>query len=236
MCFLRNGRGFGGWKLALLALAAAAARAEASSSNSLVLVGAFERKSAITLQVPAQALVFQVQVRTSSDEWEVKLQEMETARSQLVAAATKQGFRVQVSQGVVLEQGYGKGFSSLVSSAGRSEIDVRSNLLLVAELTERSDLVDLVRRARVLLTRTPLPKGVSLGIGEVKLGIEEPEKFRPQLMQKIREHIGECAAALGAGVDVEVTGFEEPIMTRQVGERSVELSLPVRVNYTRKAR
>lgn len=158
MCFLRIGRGSGGWKLALLALVAAASRAEASSSNSLVLVGAFERKSAITIQVPAQALVFQVQVRTSSDDWEVRLQETETARSQLAAAATQQGFRVQVSQGVVLGQ------------------------------------------------------------------------------RKIREHIDECAAGLGTGVDVEVAGFEEPIMTRQVGERSVELSLPVRVNYTRKAR
>lgn len=77
--------------------------------------------------MPAQVLTFQVSILSNTDDWEVRLSEVESARDVLRALAERQGFRLVATEGVKLEQGYGK----LFSSSGRSELDVKSALLLV---------------------------------------------------------------------------------------------------------
>lgn len=135
------------------------------------------------------------------------------------------------TEGVKLEQGYGK----LFSSSGRSELDVKSALLLVAPIDASKSLVELMRRARMLLTRSTLPKGVKLAIGEARLGLETPERHRAALLQKVREHVDLTAGALGSSTEIEVTGLHEPLILRPAGERGVEVSLPLKVTYRRKA-
>lgn len=217
--------------VALLFMFTAGVRAQSDSLLGLV-APQIERKSAIRLEVPADVLTFQVQILSSTDDWEVRLSEVESAREVLRALAEKQGFRLVALQGVRLDQGYGK----LFSSSGRSEIDVKSSVLLVAPLEARSDLVELMRRARVLLTRSSLPKGVKLGLGEVRLGLEDVERHRAPLLKKIREHIDLTSGALGTSTDIEVTGLDEPLVLRPASERGVELSLPLKVTYTRKGK
>lgn len=213
----------------LLFVIGAGVRAQSDAMLGLVAPHV-ERKSAIRLEVPADVLTFQVQILSSTDDWEVRLSEVESAREVLRTLAEKQGFRLVALQGVRLDQGYGK----LFSSSGRSEIDVKSSVLLVAPLEARSDLVELMRRARVLLTRSALPKGVKLALGEVRLGLEDVERHRAALLKKVREHIDLTSGALGSHTEIEVTGLDEPLVLRPAGERGVELSLPLKVTYMRK--
>lgn len=218
--------------LLLFSLMVAGLRAQSSASLALVGGPLTERRNAVGLEVPAEALTFQVQILSATDDWEVRLSEVESAREMLRALAEKQGFRLVALQAVRLDQGYGKVFSS----SGRSEIEVKSSVLLVAPLDARADLVELMRRARVLLTRSSLPKGVKLTLGEVRLGLEDVERHRASLLKKIREHIDLTSSALGPLTDIEVTGLDEPLALRPVGERGVELSLPLKVTYTRKGK
>lgn len=210
-----------------------ASGSESASSVSLAVVGPLERKNPISIVVSAQVLAIQLQIQSGTDDWEIRLRDVEAVRAQLADAAQKQRLRLQTMNGLLLQSGYGKG---LFSSAGRTEVDIRSNVLLIANVDEKSDLVALVRQMRLLVTRLPLPKGVSLAIGEARLGLEDAEKLRPRLLERIREHIDATATALGSGVEVVVTGFEEPVQAQQVQERSVELSLPIKVSYTRRTK
>lgn len=223
---------FGGSKIAasLVALVLVSTT-RAQSSSVLGIVAPLERTSPVTLEVPAQVLTFQVSILSNTDDWEVRLSEVESARDVLRALAERQGFRLVATEGVRFDQGYGKFFSS----SGRSEIDVKSSLLLVAPLNESTPLVELMRRARMLLTRSNLPKGVKLAIGEARLGLETPERHRAALLQKVREHIDLTSGALGSSTEIEVTGLHEPLILRPAGERGVELSLPLKVTYRRKA-
>jgi hypothetical protein len=207
-------------------------RALASSAGSIVLAGPFAKKHPVALTVPAEVLAFQIQLSSGADDWEARLQEVDAVRTQLAENAAKHGFRLQTVQAVLLNPTAGK----FLSSYGAGELEVKSSILLVADLNEKSDLVELVRRARLLVARLPLPKRVTLGLGEAKLGVQDPEKFRLQLLKKVREHIDANVQALGHDVEVAISGLDESVHAQQIEERDVELSLPLSVTYTRKAK
>lgn len=60
-------------------------------------------------------------------------------------------------------------------------------------------------------------------------------RHRAALLQKVREHVDLTAGALGSSTEIEVTGLHEPLILRPAGERGVEVSLPLKVTYRRKA-
>lgn len=212
-----------------------AAGSSSSGSASWMLAGPFAQKNVVALVVPAEVLAIEVSLQSSDEDWEGRLRDVEAARVWLESNAAKNGMKLQTKQAVVLGQATGK-WSSLTSSYGNPELGIRANLLLIADLTEKSDLVMLVRNVRLLLSKLPRSKGVAVRLGEARLGLADPEKFRSELLKKIRAHLDLTAQALGSDVELVVSGVDDPLQAQQVDERSVELALPLRVTYTRKVK
>jgi hypothetical protein len=219
----------------MLGLAGGGPKIFASGSGSMVLAGPFVRKNVVALTLPAEVLAFEISLQSSDDEWENRLRDLEAAHRWLEANAPKSGLRVQTRQAVVLGAAPGK-FSSLSSYAGNPELEIKTNLLLLADLTDKSDLVGIVRSARQLLNKVPRAKGVTMRLGEARLGLADAEKYRPELLKKIRAYLDTTAQALGQEVELVISGVDDPVQAQQVEERSVELSLPLRVTYTRKGK
>lgn len=213
---------------------AGAGRALAWGSASLTLAAPTAQKNVISVSVPAEVLAFEINLQSSDDDWENRLKDVEATRALLAQNAAKQGLRLVTRQAVALNQASYAKFSSLSSLSSNPDMGVKANLLLVADLNEKSDLVGLVRTMRSVLTTLPRTKGVTMALGEAKLGLEDAEKMRAQLLKKVREHLDATVQALGAEVEVSLTGLDEPVQARQVDERNVELSLPVRASYVRK--
>lgn len=81
-----------GGKIAGLLLALTLAVTLRAQSSVLGIVAPLERSSPVTLEVPAQVLTFQVSILSNTDDWEVRLSEVESARDVLRALAERQGF------------------------------------------------------------------------------------------------------------------------------------------------
>ena len=215
-----------------LVLLAASARAD-SKGTVLLLAGHFESKPAVSLVVPAEIMVFRLSINSLAEKVDDQLRDLQTARGSLAEFAGKQGWRLKTDQIMVVSESYRK-FSSFSSSSG--ELDARAQPLLVVPLTDQADVVTLVRRVRQLAEHESNPKKLQVRVEGYWVGVGEPERFRSELLKLIRHHIDTTADALGSNLDLEISGLDEPIMAQQVEERVIELSLPMKVTYTRKAR
>ena len=178
-------------------------------------------------------MVFQVSIRSSAESFEDRLKDIQTSRNALVDIATKQNWQLKMDQVVVVSEGYRK-FSS--SRAALGDLDANSTPLLLVPLAEQKDTVALVRRIRLIAEHQSVPKKLQVTVENFRVGLEDPEKFRPEILRQVRQHIDATAAALGPNIDLECTGLDEPIMAQQIEERVVEVSLPFHVTYSRKSK
>ena len=218
--------------LALLIQSAVAITVSAKTSV-LLLAGRYDSKPVVSVIAPAEVLVCEVAINSLADEAEDRLREIQNARNALREAATKNGWSVKADQ-VVISGEDNRKFRSFVSSNG--ELNGSSSPLLLVPLAENSDSVSLVRRVRQLTEKLSVPKKLQLICRDFRVGVENPEKFRAELLRKTREHIDLTAGALGEGISLQISGLDEPIAAQQIEEHVIELSLPLRVTYTRAAK
>jgi len=213
-----------------MVLLAAEARADAKSAV-LLLAGHFDSKPAVSLVVPAEIMVFRLSITSLADKVDDQLRELQSERGSLAEIAGKQGWRLKTDQVMVVSESYKK-FSSFSSSWG--EQDARAQPLLVVPLTDQADVVSLVRRVRQLAEHESTPKKLQVHVEGYWIGVGDPERFRSELLKLVRHHIDSTAEAMGSNLDLEISGLDEPIMAQQLEERVIELSLPLKVTYTRK--
>jgi len=80
----------------------------------------------------------------------------------------------------------------------------------------------LTKRIHQMLA-APLPETVRLIVGTTTLGMNEPERFRPQLLGMIAKSVTDARKVLGGNGLVEVDGLENPVGAMQLNESEVLL-------------
>ncbi|MDD2762373.1 MAG: hypothetical protein PHE83_00200 [Opitutaceae bacterium] len=218
-------------KTILVALALSfTATLHAGSGSYLVLASYRPAESPVSIAVPAQYLAAEIRIESDEDDWALKLSGIEEARRMLTSAAEKEGFRVRIDQALVFVTSYSK--FSFSSSRGSQE--ALSDILVLAPLSEKTDLIQIVKKYREIISDLKPAKKVKISLGSIYLALENPEELRADLLKKIRVHVEASAKLLSDTPDYVISGLDEPVRVRQKGEREVEVFLPFRVTYGQK--
>ncbi len=213
-------------------LLAAASPLHAGSSPVVVIATANPAESPVSISLPATYLAAEIRIESDDDDWILKLGGIDEARKLLVSLADKEKFKVRIDQSLVFHQRHNK-FS--FSSGGGGTHDAFSDILLLAPIGERTNLVPIVKQIRTIVGGIkPASKKVTVTLGSLCLALDDPEDHRSELLKKIRAHVEASSKALGDKVSFNVTGLDESIKVRQSGERNVEVYLPFRVSYSNK--
>ncbi len=210
-------------------LLACAADGFAGASAVLVLANYRAAESPVAITVPAEYLAAEVRIDCEEEDWALKLAGIAETRTLLTRAAEQNGFSLRIEQALVFQTSYSK-FSFSSSSGARNAV---SDVLLLAPLGEQADLVQVVRKFQTLVAGLRPPKKVRVSMGDIALAVADPETHRTELLQKIRAHVEASAKLLTDSTEYHIGGLDEPVRTRQSGEREIELYLPFRVTYSR---
>jgi hypothetical protein len=80
----------------------------------------------------------------------------------------------------------------------------------------------------------PLGEGTKFTLGNTTLGMNEPEKYRVQILESISKSITESKKSLGLSGSVEVDGLENPVSVMQLDEAEVVLFINYRLSIQTK--
>jgi hypothetical protein len=107
----------------------------------------------------------------------------------------------------------------------------RAQLHVFAPLGEGGSIYRAAEEIRRFLHDVSLPRDVSLGMGDVQLAIENPEQFRPEILQVIAASLGATREGLQLAGTFSVSGLEGPVIVRRIDDRTVELFIDYRLAY-----
>jgi len=119
-----------------------------------------------------------------------------------------------------------KGYSSSYDSSGGSA----AQLYVLGALKPEATVFSLAKRIHQVVTAVPVADGTRVHLGNTTLGVEDPERFRPQLLGLISKSAAETRKVLGATGPVDLEGLENPVAVMQVNESEVV----VFINYRAK--
>jgi hypothetical protein len=76
---------------------------------------------------------------------------------------------------------------------------------------------------RKFLDDIAMPGKASIRTGEIRLAVDNPEQYRPALLQMISDAVAKTEEALKAKGASEVSGLVGPVLVRQADDENVEL-------------
>ena len=215
----------------LVAVALTAALVQPASSAESVLVMALEPGQvpvAATLDVEAAYVVAPAYVECDERDGAKRAMKVASATKRIIEqGAAKPG--VEVRQSVItLATGDRDSFSLSKSYGGLTT----SKVFVVSKLGEKEDIYSATVRIAEFVSAIPKMDCVNVRAGNAVLGLDNPERFRPQLLKLIGEHVTASKSALRLGREVEVGGLERPVLAIQKNAREVTLF----INYTLRIR
>ena len=150
-------------KIILAALALLfTATLHASGGSYLVLASYRPAESPVSIAVPAQYLAAEIRIESEEDDWALKLSGIEDARRLLTSAAEKEGIKVRIDQSLVFVTSYSK--FSFSSSRGAQE--ALSDILMLAPLSENTDLIQIVKKFRSIISDLKPAKKVKQALAQ----------------------------------------------------------------------
>jgi hypothetical protein len=218
--------------LIAVAVVFSASLASAGTSSVVIAVGYNPSAPTVRMQVPADFVAMPIQVQNDSKDPVKRADEIEKAvRS--ITDKLHQYPDMTLKQGVIslsaLEQSALKSFSSYDSSVGSS-----AQLYLLGALKQETNVFAVTKRLYQALSSIPLGDGTKMTLGNTTLGLNEPEKYRAQILESISKSIAEAKKSLGLSGSVRVEGLENPVSVMQLNEAEVALFINYRFSIQTK--
>ncbi len=208
--------------------------AHASGSSVVIAVGYNPHTPAVRMQVAADYVAVPISIQNDSKDPVKRADEIEKAW-RTVSDQLKQHPDLTVKSGVVSlsiqEQSALKSFSSYDSYRGSS-----AQFYILGALRQDTNVFAVTKRIYQAVSAISLGNGTKVALGNTVLGMNEPEKYRAQILESISKAIVETKKALGMAGSVEVDGLENPVSVMQLDESEVVLfinyRLRIRTNAT----
>lgn len=190
--------------------------------------------SAVSLRVPAEALVLELSFSSDKEKMVDRLESLEAVEAALRVAATKAGLEMRAAAAPQVGAGYGKVGSSMSYLFGESGA-VNGNYILLARLdASTGSLFPVAARLHAAATSLKLPKDISLRLGAQRLALFDVETRREALRARIAEHLKRDRAVVLGGMaapELRLSGLDGPLQLAQLGERELAVWLPFKANY-----
>jgi hypothetical protein len=175
--------------------------------------------SPVSIVLPAQLLSAEIRIDSVGPSWEWRLNKIDEARQFIRTAAASEGFSTMTEQPLISHH---PRFGGSPDAA---------DMIISSSIDSKSDLLKIIQRYEGIVSRLSVENKVSISIGKIFLSIENPERFRDELLQKIRVYVESTSKALSVEPNYTITGLEQAVQLRQLGERDVELFIPFSVSY-----
>lgn len=207
--------------------------AHAGGSSVVIAVGYNPYAPAVRMQAAADYVAIPISIQNDSKDAVKRADEIEkTLRT--VLDKLKQHPDLIVKSGVVSlsarEQSALKSFSSYDSHGGSS-----AQLYVLGTLKQDTNVFAVTKRIYQAVSGIPLGDGTKITLGNTALGMNEPEKYRSQILGSISKVITETKKSLGVAGSVEIDGLENSVSVMQLNEKEVVLFINYRLRIQTKS-
>jgi hypothetical protein len=110
-----------------------------------------------------------------------------------------------------------------------------AQLYVLGALKQDTNIFAITKRIYQVVASMPQANGTKITLGNTALGLDEPEKYRNQMLGLIAKSVAEAKKALGTVAFVEVEGLEKPVTVMQLNDREVLLFINYRLRVQTKA-
>jgi|SRR5437867_4465430 len=215
-------------KALFLAVAIVLAPSVAVGTPSFVVaVGYSPHAPSVRMQLRADVVAVPITIQHDAKDPLKRFDQIENALRAISDRVKQQG-DLSVRFGVVSlsPREPGKGYSSSYDSSGGSA----GQLHVLGALKAEATVFTVARRIHQVVTAVPVADGTRVHLGNTALGMEDPERFRPQLLGLIARSAADTRKLLGASGPIDLEGLENPVAVMQVNESEVV----VFINYRAK--
>lgn len=209
-----------------LAIPAFADLSSSSSSGTTIVVAVPEpRAVAISLTVPADYVSVPVRVISQERDPATSYENRREAITIITRKADESGiFKVKTGVAELTQRSSGVGIGSGLSAQPAAGADL---YVLVPLSEDRDDIFAAGADAVRFIDSIELPEKTGCQLGNLQLAVENPERYRPQLLKMIVQQLTDTREVLGSafGRNITLEGLESPVYVRQVNEKEVEVFL-----------
>jgi len=185
----------------------------ASESSVVIAVGYASSVPPVRVQTRADYLAVPVSVQSDTKDPLKRIDQIENALRCLADRVKQQGdLAIRPGSVSLSPRDTTKSFISYEPSPAPPV-----QLYLLASLKPETSVFALTKRIHQLV------------VGNTTLGVNDPEKFRPQLLGLIAKSVADTRKILGANGSTELDGLENPIAVMVVNETDVMLFINFRV-------
>lgn len=201
----------------ILAMASCALSAFASSYASFAIGSEEQKPVAVGLLRKADHVAVSVILSSDQRDSEVRNDEVNRARRWIIQEADKND-RITARIGSATLN-----FRDSSKLSSYPANDSKATVILYYALGTNS-IYQANQQLKQFVKGLKLSDRIAIAISDTKLAVESPEKYRGEVLSKIRLHAQESAELLGHGT-YQIHGLENPVLVRQVDEENVELYL-----------
>ncbi|MGD9364560.1 MAG: hypothetical protein PVH87_02610 [Desulfobacteraceae bacterium] len=195
------------------------------ASTSLAGVGshvviAFQDSKSTSVSIIKQADYLSVPLTLSSKQKDpnIRFSEMSDAQNRILREIDKR-------QDIIIKKGpislSPRPTSKFASYSYGRPSEAQFNILV--GLKDCDDAYSCAGRIRKIIDTIEMPGKSHASLGQVQLAVENPEKYRKDILKKIAQDIEFLKAIMGTKDKASVTGLERPVLVRQVDDKYVEL-------------
>ena len=135
---------------------------------------------------------------------------------------------IEFKQGAVSLSPQEKSSFSISKSYSRNS---GSSFYILSKLENRKDVYDATQNIYSFISRVQKPDDTSLRLGNTTLAISSPEKYRKQLLEKVKAEIDETKNIMGSVYKVSISGLENPVIVKQKDDKQVTLFIDYRLEF-----
>ena len=216
--------------LVVAALPTSANISSGSGGPVVVVAIAEPRTVAVALVMPADFVSVPLRVISDQKNTAVAYEESRQALEMISQKARENG-NFRASAGVVSLSQHKSGFG--ISSGSWQQPAAATEIHLLVPLTkERDNIFTAGAEAARFVETLRLPGKIRCELGRLQLAIENPERYRTNLLGEIAQEIKKTREAMAAQGSVRVDGLESSVLVRQADDRQVELFLNYSLSIT----
>jgi hypothetical protein len=197
----------------------------AIGSSVVIATGYTPNLPAARIQTRADYVAVPINIHSDAKDAIKRFDQIETTLRE-ISSRVKPHPDLSVRPGVVSlsPQETSKSFSSYASGNSSAQ------LYVLAALKPDATVFTVAKRIHQVVAAAPLTDGTRVSLGNTMLGMDEPEKFRTQLLGLIAKSAAEAKKLLGASGPAEVDGLENAVAVMQANDSEVV----VFINYRTK--
>ena len=194
-----------------------ASQSYAGSDTKYVIAFTGAKSNAISLIKKADYLSVPLSISSKQKDPSTRFSEIRNAQDLIISQALKNPELIVHKGAITLSP---RPRSKLSYSSGGSS---KARFHLLTKLKEDEDLYESAIRVRQFIAAIEMPGKSNHALGQLQLAVDDPERYRKELLEKISKDVAFIKSAIGTDGKAFIKGLESPVLVRQVDDRNVEL-------------